>query len=130
VSADVAPPGDAAVRRRVLDHLGWTVQVLSGSVLRYRSAWGVRTPALPQVWSLNQLHVSGALTVEEVLALCQEHQSDMPFRHVEISDDATAAGFEACARAEGWTIDSEVLMALGPWRGSSDTTGIVVLDED
>jgi GNAT superfamily N-acetyltransferase len=129
VIAQVLPSDDAA-RRRVLDHLGWTVHVLSGSVTWYGSAWGVRTPSLPQVWTLNQLHVSGASAVEDVLALSDTHQGAMPFRHVEISDEQAAAAFEAHARADGWTVDREVLMVLGPRTTPGEEAGIVSLDEE
>lgn len=127
-SADRAVP-DEALRRRLLDHLWWTIHVLSGSVSRYRSAWGVRTPSLPQVWTLNELHVTGAVPVEEVLALADTHQEGMSFRHVEVSDETAARAFEEHARAEGWTVDREVVMVLEPRTVPSDPEGIVVLDE-
>lgn len=128
MTPDASAP-DEALRVRVLDHLGWTIHVLSGPVSRYRGAWGVRTLALPQVWTLNELHVTGVVPVEELLALAEEHQHGMPFRHVEISDEATAGAFEDPARGDGWTVEREVVMVLGPRAVDSDPDGIVTLDE-
>jgi GNAT superfamily N-acetyltransferase len=121
---------DSPLRRRVLDHLSWTVHVLSDEVQRYGSAWGVRTPSLPRVWTLNQLHVTGPLAVDDVVALVGRHQGDLPFRHVEVEDEETARAFEETARAEKWTVDCEVLMVLGPGRVTASPDGIVDLDED
>ena len=104
--------------------------MLSGSVARYGPAWGVRTPALPQVWTLNQLHVADFMAVAEVLALSDEHQEGLSFRHVEISDEEAAAGFCEHARAQAWTADCEVLMVLAPGPVASDAEGIVTLDEE
>jgi predicted GNAT family acetyltransferase len=122
----------SALRRRVLDQLSWTVQMLADEVHRYGPAWGVRTPSLPQVWTLNQLHVTDAMAVDEVVAMAGWHQRDSSFLHVEVEDEATARALEQPLRAEEWTVDCEVLMALGPVSSvvvSVPAADIVDLDE-
>jgi GNAT superfamily N-acetyltransferase len=132
---DAVTQVEARLRRRVLDHLSWTVHVLSEGVERYGSAWGARTPSLPQVWTLNQLHVSDPMELDDVLSLARRHQRTMPFLHVEVEEAATARAFEAHVRADGWTVDCEVLMVLpdpppGSVRaGSDDGSGVVDLDD-
>jgi GNAT superfamily N-acetyltransferase len=114
-----------------LGHLGRTVRALSGEARALDAGWAVRTPALPLVWSLNQLHVTGPAAPAEVLALADEHQGDLGYRHIEVEDPGTAHGLEALAGPGGWRVEHEVVMVLaGPPDRRVDTAAVIELDEE
>jgi GNAT superfamily N-acetyltransferase len=96
----------------VLGHLRWTVWSLADEVKDVGPGWQARSRSLPDVWALNQLRVTRPAPPREVLALAEEHQADLPFRHIRIEPEATALEMVTTLNGAGWKVDREVLMAL------------------
>jgi GNAT superfamily N-acetyltransferase len=95
------------------------------------SGWVVRTKSLPLVWTLNQLRITESATFADALALAEEHQAYLPFRHVVVEGGANSRLLEDPFRAAGWKVDCEILMALtkGPDR-EVDTRAVIELSEE
>jgi GNAT superfamily N-acetyltransferase len=93
--------------------------------------WAARTRSLPMVWSLNQVRIMEPVTFAECVALADEHQDGLPFRHIVVEHEPTSQELEASFRSEGWNVDREVLMALDPPPDdASEQTGVTLLAED
>lgn len=79
----------------------------------------LRTPSLPYWWSANAVRLEGPqphLDLAGAEALASAHVPT-PYRHLAVEHDATADRLGAAARAEGWTVEHELLMAR---RGGAD----------
>ena len=128
----MSPPtaADDALLQRVLEPVRRTGRELADEVVPVGSGWLLRTPSLPWVWSLNQLHLTGPTTLAEAAALADEHQRAMPFRHLTIEDDPSDGELERAFRAAGWNADREVYMVLGVAPAPRDAGKIVDLDEE
>ena len=102
------------------EQLRRTVRALAEVVEEAGPGWSARTPSLPLVHTLNRLHVparSGAAgeilaPADEVLALAEEHQADLGYRHVVVEDEGTARQLVASLGSAGWRVERLVLMAL------------------
>lgn len=87
-----------------------------------------RTRTLPEVWTLNQVRVTGPAEPQAVAELAERHQADLGFRHVVIEDPATGAAAEALLGGEdGWRVEHDVVMRLGDRRPRA-TTGIDIVE--
>jgi GNAT superfamily N-acetyltransferase len=105
----------------VLGHLRWTVWSLADEVKDVGPGWLARSWSLPDVWALNQLRITRPAPPREVLALSEDQQGDLPFRHIRVEPEATALEMVtvlngalngAGLKGPGWKVDREVLMAL------------------
>jgi GNAT superfamily N-acetyltransferase len=130
-SPPAAPDSSAILLDRVLESLQWTLSRLADEVRPVESGWLVRTPSLPLVWTLNQLRLTEPITYGDGAALAEEHQSDLPYRHIVSLDEHPPARFEDAFAGAGWHVDREVLMALAarPER-DVDTRAVVELTEE
>ncbi len=99
----------------MLDSLDQTARALAGIVTELPEGWVAHTPRLSQVWALNQLRLKSAVGARRVLQLAEEHQADLPYRHLVIEDEGTVAELAAgVAPAVGWHHERLALMVLGP----------------
>ncbi len=100
------------LRDLVLGHLRQTLWSLADEIEDVGPGWLARTPSLPAVWALNQLHISSPASADEVLALADEYQAGLRFRHIQVEPEATALELADALRGATWKPDREVLMAL------------------
>ncbi len=115
----------------VRGELLWTLSTLAGDRSPIGPGWSFRTPALPLVWSLNQVRITAPATFPGVVALADEHQAELPYRHVVVDDLPEAAGLADEFSRAGWQVDREVLMALtAPPDRVVDTSRVTELSED
>lgn len=116
-------------RERILAFLGRSIQSLADEVRSFPGGWAVRTHSLPLVWTLNQVRLCEPRPFEEAVALAEEHQAGLPYRHLVI-EDPDGGETAARARSAGWATERELLMALhdGPDR-DVDTSLVEVIDE-
>jgi GNAT superfamily N-acetyltransferase len=133
--ASLVPPAPSfdtpGLHERVLDLLRRTVQTLAEEIRPVESGWVARTHDLPDVWTLNQVHIIAAATVPRVVTLAEEAQSDLPYRHVVVDDEATARQLEGHLGAAGWSVECELLMVLTAMPARQvDTNEVIGLDEN
>ena len=86
----------------------------------------LRTPSLPQFWSLNGVrleHPEPELDLAGAAALAAEHVPEVAYRQIQVEDEATADRLMPLAREAGWTVEEELLMLLteGPDRPADRT---------
>lgn len=103
---------DEGLRRRILGLIEETVVAIADEVRRLDAGWVARTPSLPQVHTLNQLHASAPVDPAMLLALADEHQRGQGFRHLTVDDPGTAAGLAELLGDARWKTERLVLMAL------------------
>lgn len=110
-----AGAGDSSARRRVEEVLDWTVSSLADEVLEVEGGSVALTPSLPLVYSLNRFRPHATVGPEDVVALADRHLAHLPYRHIDIDDEATAAALErsVVTPESGWKVDREVFMVLG-----------------
>lgn len=105
--------------------------MLASELRQYDRGWGVRTPDLNRLWTLNQLCITSPATFDEIVALAEDHQNDLPFRHVNVDHDSTGRAVERAFTEAGWKQDRELLMVLDADADRSvDTTAVVELSEE
>jgi GNAT superfamily N-acetyltransferase len=115
----------------ILEHLRDTVWSLADEVKDVGPGWLARAPSLPEVWALNQLHITRPATPEDVIGLAEEHQATLTFRHVRVEPEATALELAAALSGAGWKVDREVFMALlGPPTREVSTEAVVELSDE
>ena len=105
-------PYSSRLRDLILEHLRDTVWSLADEVKDVGPGWLARTPSLPEVWALNQLHITSAASPGDVVALAEEHQAELSFRHLRVDPEGTALELAAPLGGAGWKVDCEVFMAL------------------
>jgi ribosomal protein S18 acetylase RimI-like enzyme len=116
---------------RVLTVLRDTTKAVAEEARTYPLGWGVRTPAFPFVWILNQLCITEPAELEDVVALADSHQGDLSFRHVHIEDELTGRRLGSQLTDTAWRLEREVLMVLeAPADRVVDTSRVVDLDEE
>lgn len=121
VDPDARPPFDELSRRRQVDAvLGWTVRSLAEEIREVEGGWIARCPSLPLVHSLNRLQVTHRAEPADVIRMADVHMADLPYRHVEVDDAATAVALEQVLVTDGsgWKLDREVYMVLDDPRPS------------
>ena len=122
---------DEAALGQIHEALRLSLEAMGEEREPIEAGWALRTRSLPQVWTLNQIHVTRPVAADELLALAETHQGDLPYRHVVIEDDRLAAPVEKDMAAAGWVVDAEVVMSLvAPPDRQVDTAAVVELTED
>jgi GNAT superfamily N-acetyltransferase len=117
----------AEVRR----HLEGTVRALADAVEDVDVGWVARTRSLPDVWVLNQLRVTRPARAAVVIDRAEEHQADLPYRHVVVDDGDTARQLQEALAHPPWRVEREVLMTLeGPPDREVPTAAVQALQED
>lgn len=116
---------DSRAFQQILAALKWTLESLADELCPVAGGWTVRTHELPMVWTLNQVRITAPASVTEVVELSEAHQGRLPYRHVVVEDDDTAAELQTDLAHKGWKIDREVLMALESTPESAPDTGAV-----
>lgn len=110
----VAKP--SPLESRIDDVLAWTVRSLAEECHEVEGGWVARNRSLPAVHSLNRLQVIGEIEPAQILGTADEHLADLPYRHIEVRSEHTAALLEhelAARDGSGWKLEREVVMALG-----------------
>ncbi|MGH9046906.1 MAG: GNAT family N-acetyltransferase, partial [Acidimicrobiales bacterium] len=116
---------------RLLEPLHRTVRSLSDEVIPLARGWVLRTRSLPSVWSFNALHITQPASMAEVLALADEYQGDLAYRHIVIEDEDTGSELEQPLHGAGWRVDREVYMVLAdPPTGDLEVSDIRELTEE
>lgn len=110
-AADKAAP-QAWVLARVLEFQRRTVELVAEEMWKIEHGWVARTPSLPLVWALNQVHVETPIAYEQAVELCAQHLSDADFEQLYIDREPAALRLEDTFRAEGWEVDVEVHLEL------------------
>lgn len=86
------------------------------------------TPSLPACWTLNQVRATDPVTFDELVALAERHQAQLPYRHVVVEGDRAATALEPNFVSAGWELERDVLMVLdGPpaqWQPAAQVTEI------
>ncbi|MDA8313537.1 MAG: GNAT family N-acetyltransferase [Actinomycetota bacterium] len=119
------------LRREVLDQLRWTVDELTDEVARVGPGWLARTRSLPLVHTLNRFHVTEVAGAAEILAVVEEHQRDLPYRHVVVDDEGTARELWAALGKEGWRVERDALMVLAARASREiDTSAVTELSQE
>ena len=114
---------------RILTHLRGTLGALSDQVFEVGPAVVARTRSLAQMWTLNQVCLTEPMSVGQALALADEYQHDLPYRHLVAEDETGGEALEELAAA-GWDSDREVFMELsGPADRVVPTDAVVELTE-
>lgn len=94
------------------------------------SGWLVRTPELPLVWTLNQVHLRESPIVADAISLAYGHQSALTYRHIVVEDETTRE-LDRSFEDAGWRVDTEVVMALTePADREVDTSSASQLSEE
>lgn len=96
------------VRRKLAE----TVAALADEVQATEIGWVARTPLLPLVHTLNQVHVDSPASTDRVLELSHAYQSELGYRHVVVDDAGTARRLEQVLIPKGWTCERLVDMVL------------------
>ncbi len=126
-----SPDDEAGLRVTVLGELRRTLGSLTDEIRPVGPGWVARSRSLPLVWSLNQLRITEPTTFAAASALADEDLAGLPYRHIVVEDEPTAARLEGSFRTAGWTVDREVLMALAePPDRVVDTGSVVALSEE
>ncbi len=114
----------------VLHHLRQTVWSLADEVENVGPGWIARTPSLPDVWALNQVHITRPAPPGEVIALAEERQADLSFRHIRVEPEGAAIELASTLSSAGWKVDREVIMDLAaPPARAANTEAVVELSE-
>jgi GNAT superfamily N-acetyltransferase len=122
---------DMGLLRRVLEHLRRTLEFSAEETCLIGPGWLVQTPSLPLVWTLNQIRITEAATFDEVVAVADQHQSALPYRHVVVEDGPTGERLEEAFGAAGWKVEREVLMALAEHPDRVvETNAVTILSEE
>jgi GNAT superfamily N-acetyltransferase len=123
-------PGEDSFER-TLRFLRRTAELTADEIRPIHAGFVARSPSLPQVWTANHVHLTRPVTFEELVALADEHQADLPYRHAALDDDGTGRRLEPWLRAAGWNLEREMLMELvRPADRSVDTSMVIEADED
>jgi len=114
----------------MLDVVAWTTRSLAEEVHKVDGGWLLRTPALPQVWDLNQLHLTRPVTPAVAVALSDALQSNLTYRCFQVDVDPRSSAEEAF-RSTGWNVDRDVYMVLASSpEPPIDASDIEELNED
>jgi GNAT superfamily N-acetyltransferase len=108
--ADVGSGADVALH--IQEYLEADLDRVADETVRIDQGLVARTRSLPQVWTLNQLRIMSPSSAEEVVALAQLHQGDLPYRHVVVTERDTAAALELELSGKGWRIEHDLYLAM------------------
>lgn len=126
---------DGYAIERASQFLSRSLELTADSIQQIEGGWAIRTPSLPQVWSLNQVSFAEPIPWSRALKLADEHLAGIPYLHL-VAEDEIGRGFVAPLRGEGFKVEREVVMTIadGPDQGAarSRTTpaGPAVIEPD
>jgi GNAT superfamily N-acetyltransferase len=112
------------------EELDRTLRGIAGVFTELERGFAVRTPELPAVWTLNQVCVTSSATADELVALAEAEQADLPFRHVVVRDPATADAVESDLLARGWRVEHDLVMALAAVADDEHAAAVDVVELD
>lgn len=84
--------------------------------------------SLPAVWSLNHVRISGPVTYEQAVEICERHMGALSYRQLYLDHEPSGRLLAESFRAEGWEVDVEVHMELARGRREAFDTAVVVED--
>ena len=90
----------------------WTLRALAGEVRSIGPGWLARTPSLPGVWTLNQFRITAPAAAAEIVATAEEHQADLPYRHIVVDTAPRPTSWRQRWRPRIWHAQREVVMVL------------------
>jgi GNAT superfamily N-acetyltransferase len=126
-----SPDDRTALRITVLEQLRRTLGSVTDEMRPIGLGWVARSHSLPLVWSLNQLRITEPTTFSTASAVADEYLAGLPYRHIHIEDEPTARRLEGPFRHSGWTVESDVLMALAETSDRDvDASSVVELSEE
>jgi GNAT superfamily N-acetyltransferase len=122
-----SPPSD---RDRIHAFERGSLALVADEVAEIPEGWVARSAALPLVWNLNHVGVTGAVEHHEALELLERHLADLPYRHLVIEHEPSGDALEEQLRAEGWQVERNLGLVLrrDPDR-DLDTSMVVEADE-
>lgn len=91
-----------------------TLELVADSVIQVSGGWAIRTPSLPDVWSLNYIRLAKPVPHSKALEIADEHLSDLTYRHVVLEHPQLDCTRLDPLLGEGFTTDREVVMAIAP----------------
>lgn len=119
------------VLERVTAVLRASVAAVADDVEAFEWGFVARTPSLPAVWTLNQVHFTGSATAKAITSAAARHQAALSFRHVTVERLDRAEATTATLQALGWWVWHEVVMVMtSPVGAGRPRAGIVELSED
>jgi GNAT superfamily N-acetyltransferase len=121
--SDALPTALAFLRR--------TAELAADQARPVDGGWLIRAPCLTSVWGLNHLRLAGPVTYEQAVVLADQYLGDLPYRQLIVEHEDSVRRLEEPLRADGWTFDRDVLMALArPADREADTDGVVEVHDD
>jgi GNAT superfamily N-acetyltransferase len=122
---------DYVVLTRVFQQLRRTLESSAQEMRPIGPGFLVRAPSLPLVWTLNQIRIIETVTFVEAVALANQYQVGLPYRHIVVEDGPRGRRLEEAFRAAGWRVEREVVMALAePPDREVDTSAVTALSEE
>jgi GNAT superfamily N-acetyltransferase len=91
----------------------------------------ITAPALPAVWSVNQLRVTEPLEFHPLVELADRELASTGYRHIAVEHQASGARLELAFRSASWKVERDLLMVLvdRPDR-DADTSVVIEAGED
>jgi GNAT superfamily N-acetyltransferase len=116
---------------RMLDFVRTALMRSAEEVRSISAGLVITAPALPTVWSVNQLRVTEPLDFDALIELADRELAGTGYRHVVVEHQASGPELEVAFRQAGWKVERDLLMVLadGPDRGG-DTSVVVDAGED
>ncbi len=88
-----------------------TVELVADEIQPIDAGWAIRTPSLPDVWSLNHIRVAAPIEFADAVEVADQQFDALPYRHIVVDHDA-GAHLDRRFAAAGWKVEREVVMAL------------------
>jgi GNAT superfamily N-acetyltransferase len=107
----IAPEMNSSFQR-ALDFMRHTIKLTADDLRPIDGGCVVRTPSLPQVWSLNHVRLTKSLPLAEAVEIADEQLFDLPYRQLHLEHGHGGPQLELQFRAAGWKVEREVVMAL------------------
>ncbi|HZU61505.1 MAG TPA: GNAT family N-acetyltransferase [Solirubrobacteraceae bacterium] len=125
-----APDATPETFLRVLEFQRRSIELCAEEVHEIEEGWVVRTPALPEVWSLNHLRLVTEVTPDRTIELCQAHLGGTGFHHVIVEHEAAALRLGQALPRAGWEVDVELHSVLAHDPDRDTDTSLVVEPEE
>ncbi|MBV9309442.1 MAG: GNAT family N-acetyltransferase [Solirubrobacterales bacterium] len=97
---------------QALDFQRRTIELVADEVLPIEAGFIVRTPSLPQVWSLNHVRITVPVPLATMVRIADEALADLPYRDLRVEFPEAEGELEHALRDAGWMLEREVVMAL------------------
>lgn len=116
---------------RTLRFMRGTAELVADRVLPIAEGYVLRAPSLPDVWYLNDVHITAPVSTARAVELADEHLADLSYRQLHVEDQKTGWKLERSLRVEGWRMEREVVMVLQrPADREVDTRAVIEASED